>query len=133
MTNFCSRGLRAALCIAATAAASACAPPDTDIVATNTEAVGEYDLAATRDGDALRANVCLAQPERADSVADNVLHQLMSRGYKSITLDMYAAPARPVRRVVWTPAARTDGPLTAAPPPDFCQTIAKRSADASEP
>jgi hypothetical protein len=117
----------------ATAAASACAPPDTDIVDTNTERVGDYSVVAERDGDALHANICVGDPPRADAVAHRVLHQLMSRGYHTITLDMYAPPQRPVRRVVWTPEARRDAPLTAAPPQHFCQTTSQRSPDAAEP
>jgi len=131
MTNCGSRRLRTALLILASA--SACAPPDTDIVATNTEAVGEYDVLAARDGDALHAAVCLTRPKRASRVADRVLQQLMSRGYRTITLDMYAAPGRPVQRVVWTPAARTDGPIAATPPQHFCETTSKRSSDGPEP
>src|SRR3954451_18858432 len=87
----------------ATAAAAACAPPDTDIVATNTEAVGDYSVVAARDGDTLHANVCVSVPARANEVAHRVLHQLMSRGYRSITLDIYERPQQPVQRVVWTP------------------------------
>ena len=117
----------------ATAAASACAPPETDIVDTNTERVGDYSVVAARDGDALHANVCVAVPANASSVAHRIVHQLMSRGYRTITLDLYAPPQRPVRRVVWTPEARTDAPLTAAPPQHFCQTTSQRSPDAAEP
>lgn len=125
--------LRVVVFALATAAASACAPPDTDIVDTNTERVGDYSVVAERDGDALQANVCVGEPARTDAVAHRVLHQLMSRGYHTITLDVYAPPQRAVRRIVWTPDASTNAPLTAAPPPHFCQTISQRSADAAEP
>jgi hypothetical protein len=127
------RAFRVVVFTVATAAASACAPPDTDIVATNTERVGDYSVVGERDGDALHASVCVGVPARASDVADSVLHQLMSRGYRTITLDMYAPPRRPVQRVVWTPDARTSGPLTAAPPQHFCHTISQRSPDAAEP
>ena len=125
--------LRVVVFVLATAAASACAPPDTDIVDTNTERVGDYSVVAQRDGDALHANVCIGDAPRADAVAHRVLHQLMSRGYQTITLDMYAPPQRPVQRVVWTPNARSDAQLTAAPPQHFCQTTSPRSPDAAEP
>src|SRR3954463_7702284 len=85
----------------ATAATPACAPPDTDIVATNTERVGDYSVVAERDGDALHANICVGGPARATEVADHFLQQLLSRGYHTITLDMYVPPQRPVQRVVW--------------------------------
>jgi hypothetical protein len=110
-----------------------CAPPDTDIVATNTEQVGDYYVVATHDGDTLHANVCIAVPRNASDVANRVLQQLMSRGYRTITLDMYAPTQRPVQRVVWTPETRTDGPVTAAPPQHFCQTTSQRSRGAAEP
>ena len=126
------RLLRVVVFALATAAASACAPPDTDIVDTNTERVGDYSVVAERDGDALHANVCIGDPPRADLVAHRVLDQLMSRGYHTITLDLYAPPQRPVQRVVWTPDARTNAPLTAAPPQHFCQTTSQRSPDAAQ-
>jgi hypothetical protein len=117
----------------ATAAAAGCAPPDTDIVATNTERVGDYSVVAARDGDTLHANVCVGVAANAGDIAHRVLHQLMSRGYRTITLDLYTPPQRPVQRVVWTPDARTDAPLTTAPPQHFCQTTSQRSSDAAEP
>jgi hypothetical protein len=116
-----------------TAAMYGCAPPDTDIVATNTERVGDYSVVAARDGDVLHASVCVGLARHANDVADRVLRQLMGRGYRTITLDLYARPERPVHRVVWTPDARTDGPLTAAPPQHFCQPTSQRSSDAAQP
>jgi len=128
-----NRALRALVFTLATASASGCAPPDTDIVDTNTERVGDYSVAATRDGDTLHANVCVGAPARVNEVEHRVLHQLMSRGYCSITLDVYAPPQRPVHRVVWTPDAQTNTSLSAAPPQHFCQTPSQRSPDAAEP
>lgn len=125
--------LRVVVFAVATAAASGCAQPDTDIVDTNTERTGDYSVVAERDGDVLHANVCIGDAPHADDVAHRVLNQLMSRGYHTITLDMYAPPQRPVRRVVWTPDARTEAPLTAAPPQHFCQTTSQRRPDAAEP
>lgn len=116
----------------ATAALVGCAPPDTDIVATNTEQVGDYSVGGARAGDTLHANVCIGVPGHANDIANRVLQQLMSRGYRTITLDLYAPPQRPLQRVVWTPDARTDGPLTTAPPQHFCQTTSQDSPDAAE-
>src|SRR5689334_17986546 len=114
-----SPAIRILVFTVATTAVSGCAPPDTDIVATNTERVGDYSVAAARDGDTLHANVCVGAPGNATDIANRVLQQLMSRGYRTITLDMYAPPQRPIQRVVWTPDTRTDGPLAGAPPEHF--------------
>ena len=110
---------------AATTALSACAPPDTDIVATNTERVGDYSVAAARDRDTLHANVCIGIPGNASDIANRILQQLMSRGYRTITLDVYTPSQRPVQRVVWTPDRRTNESLTAAPPQQFCETTSQ--------
>jgi hypothetical protein len=118
---------RAALVFAfAVAGASGCSQPQTDIVATNTERVGDYDVVAARNGDALHASVCLSDPDRGNGVADRVLQQLMSRGYRQITLDLYTARQQPVQRVVWTPKNRTSAAVTGAPPQGFCQANSAR-------
>lgn len=126
------RAAGALLVFASAAATLSCSWPDTDIVSTSTEGVGGYDVTATREANTLRASVCLSDPAHAGAVADRVLAQLMSRGYQSITVDMYAAPQTPVQRVVWTPTHRTDGPFTGTPPGQFCQTTVERSTHAPE-
>jgi hypothetical protein len=67
----------------------ACSRPLTDIVATNTED-GDYNMSGTREGDTLRASVCVANPRRADAVADRLLQQLYGHGLKTIVLDVYS-------------------------------------------
>jgi hypothetical protein len=83
------------LCFFALAVAAAfslgCSQPFTDIVATNTEAVGAWDVAnAQANGTQLTADVCMQQMDAADEVSDRLLLQLRNKGYDRIQLAMYA-------------------------------------------
>ena len=86
---------------------AACGPPRTDIVATNIEHVGNFDLKNTTVADdGLRGAVCVADASDTDEIVGRVLQQLANHAYKNITLDVYAAD-RAIGRYVWTPNAET--------------------------
>jgi hypothetical protein len=88
-------------------ATGACSPPMTDIVATNTEFVGEWDVAnAQANGGTLKADVCMSNLEAADEVSDRLLMQLRSRGFERIDLALIGKDSNgsvQQRGVVWTP------------------------------
>jgi hypothetical protein len=93
------------LCSAAMLAG--CGPPRTDIVATNIEHVGNFDLKNTTVADdGLRGAVCVADASDSDEIVGRVVQQLANHAYKNITLDVYAAD-RAIGRYVWTPNAET--------------------------
>lgn len=92
--------------------------PMTDIVATNTEGTGDYAVRSTHvSDDALAADVCVANPDRAAEVADRIVRQLLNHGYRSVTLNI-GAPTGPVGRFAWseTQARREQG----GPPAGVC-------------
>jgi hypothetical protein len=97
----------------------ACARPETDVVSTSTEDVGSYNVTAARDGDVLRASVCVADRSRAGLVADRVMRQLYSRGIRTIALDVYAERGG-VARLTLTPGGRTSAPLGGKAPTGLC-------------
>jgi hypothetical protein len=116
-----------AIALLAFTSLGACSRPLTDIVATDTEDVGDFSVSGTREGDALRATVCVANPGRADAVVDRVLQQLFSRGLHTIVLDLYSE-RRPIKRVVWRSGARTDEPLDGEVPAGICAGSTERSS-----
>jgi hypothetical protein len=87
---------------------AACSRPVTDIVATNTEGVGQYTVVARAANDTLHAQVCLEPSADAEGIAERVVHQVMNHGYHTITLDLFSprdAATADVTHVVWTAAA----------------------------
>src|SRR3569623_1835654 len=64
-----------------------CSSPFTDIVATNTEDVGPFEVvsASANDG-GLTATVCIADAAHAEAVAAHVIEQRLNHGYASMTL-----------------------------------------------
>jgi hypothetical protein len=73
------------------AAGAACSQQLTDIVADVSEDTGPWDVTnAQVNGDQLRADVCMAQPDAADTVSDRLLLQLRNKGYQRIDLNMIA-------------------------------------------
>ena len=115
-----ARRVVACALFAAAALSAACGRPETDIVATSTEDVGDYNVVgAARERDGLRATVCVANPAHADAVADRVLRQLYSHGLPAVTLDVYGGQ-RAIARVVLTQGVRRSEPLAGAPPAGAC-------------
>lgn len=82
-----------------------CSQPFTDIVATNSEDVGAWDVAnAQVNGTQLSADVCMQQMDEAEAVSDRLLLQLRNKGYDRIQLAMYAPDDGQVQRqqVTWS-------------------------------
>jgi len=114
--------MTAAYALLASAAlwAGACGRPETDIVSTSTEDVGDYDVVgAARGREGPRPTVCVADPAHADAIADRVLRQLYSRGLSAVSLDVYSED-RAVTRVVLTQGVRRTEPLVGTPPSGAC-------------
>ncbi|MBS1818260.1 MAG: hypothetical protein JSU08_10045 [Acidobacteria bacterium] len=89
-----------------TLGAAACSPPETDIVAANTEGTGAWDVAnAQANGTSLTADVCMSRGSSADVVSDRLLLQLRNKGYEQIDLTMVAGEngKTEVRKVSWSP------------------------------
>jgi len=103
---------RGSLLIAAAAllTASACTPPQTDIVATTTEDVGDYRLIQTVEGRRLLGRVCVANPTHADEIARRIVQQVASMHYEQVQLELYAQSA-PLRLYVWTPNGEREGSI----------------------
>jgi hypothetical protein len=118
---------RAVLCCAAltlTIGGLACSP-ETDIVATNTEHVGPYELTppATPNATDFAGRACVADNDSAAAVADRVHQQLTNHSYRSVTIDVYSAgwsktPNEPLGRFVWSGGTLTRG--TAPPVANVC-------------
>jgi hypothetical protein len=83
--------------------AAACGYPMTDITATNTERTGDYSVVNAAAGESLVADVCVANAARTDAVAERLVQQLVSHGFRTITLNFYDAHGA-VGRVEWSPA-----------------------------
>jgi hypothetical protein len=115
----------AIILLAVSSSSTGCNRPLTDIVATNTEDVGDYSVAAERRGDTLRARVCVANPARADAVAERILEQLYGKGLRTIVLDLYRDRSS-IRRVVWRSGARSVEPLDPAAPAGLCERASGR-------
>lgn len=73
------------------AATMSCSPPLTDIMATSTEDVGDYEIVeqASTD-DTLTATVCVARPPNAHTVAQRIIQQLLNHGFGTMKLDIVA-------------------------------------------
>ena len=111
--------LAAGPAIAAALLASACGRPHTDIVATNPEDVGDYTVVGTRDGDALRARVCVSDASHTDAVTERILQQLYSQGLHTIALDVYDGRIA-TKRVVWAMGTRRAEPVAGPAPAGVC-------------
>jgi hypothetical protein len=83
------RHLPAAVLFALVALAG-CSFPETDITAINTERVGDFAIIKASGTDAFTADVCVAEPSNADSIAERLVHQLANHGHRTISLNMYA-------------------------------------------
>ena len=79
---------------------TSCSRPFTDIVATNTEAVGPYRVVASADDGRLSGRLCVADPSSADEIARRVFEQVKNHHYATIVLDVYARNG-PVAQYVW--------------------------------
>jgi hypothetical protein len=82
-----------------------CSRPFTDIVATNSEDVGPWDVSnAHANGRQLTADVCLHEIDSAAAVSDRLLFQLQNKGYDRIQLAMYATSGGQTERdqVSWS-------------------------------
>ena len=79
----------------------ACSSPPTDIVATNTESTGDYHLANVRATDSLTADICVSDSGDAEDAAARVSQQLVNKGFRSMTLNVYTRD-RNVGRATWT-------------------------------
>lgn len=89
---------RVVIAVAVLLPVCACSYPNTDITATNTERVGNYEIVNTRPGDSFEADVCVDEPARVNAIAERVTHQLANHGYRAITLNMYGRSG-PIARV----------------------------------
>ncbi len=81
-------------------AATGCSP-DTDIVTTNTEAIGYYRLMNVTRKDTMTADVCVTDGGAAADIAGRVVQQEMNKGFRSVTLNLYTRE-RNVGHAVWT-------------------------------
>ena len=100
--------MRLAPCVAAVALSSmpACSAPQTDIVATSTERIGEYQVSEARRADGkLSLQVCTAPGANIDRIAARIVQQLLNQGYADVTLEL-GPPASEsqaeVTRVTWS-------------------------------
>jgi hypothetical protein len=96
----------ALICCGGAIVAMSCARPLTDIVATDTEDVGDYQITPSAAGDTLTAMVCIVNRSKADAIAERVIHELLNHGFHAIALDIFAPlpDGRAERtRVRWTP------------------------------
>jgi hypothetical protein len=107
----------ACLAIAAACVAAACEAPETDIVATSTEAVGNFSLSGAVQGNAYEGRVCVDEPGHADEIARRIVQQLANHQFSTVTLDVYS-PDGPVARF----ASGRNGFTRAGAPaaPDAC-------------
>jgi hypothetical protein len=79
--------------------------PQTDIVGISTEDIGDYDVAATVQGDAVTATVCVDQPDNDVAIASRIVHELYGKGYRSMQFDMVPAGSNAnadVTHAAWT-------------------------------
>lgn len=102
--------LRLAFCGVLAGASLGCFTPFTDIVATNTEEVGDYQVIGTAASDGFTATVCADEPQRAAAIARRIVFQLHNHDYGSIDLDIVHAGAgqnAAATHVAWTPDGGT--------------------------
>jgi len=101
-----SRPARLLLFLSVVCVAAGCSPPLTDIVATNTEDVGDFDVVRRTMGEEFAGQVCVARGADPGTVATRIVMQLQQHNYDAITLDVFpraAAGPIDVARIVWTP------------------------------
>jgi hypothetical protein len=100
--------MRLAPCVAAVALSSmpACSTPQTDIAATSTERIGEYQVTEARRADGqLSLEVCTAAGANIDRIAARIVQQLLNQGYADVTLELGPPPSgsqAEVTRVTWS-------------------------------
>ena len=98
-------------------AAPACTRPTTDIVATVTEDVGDFQLTRTElNANAFAGRLCVADPRHSDEIVARVIQQLTYQQFTRITLDVYSA-TRPVARYVRSGGEARREELQPAPNP----------------
>ena len=113
--------LRAALL--SLAAAVACSSPPTDIVATSTEAIGEYHVTEAHRNERLVMRACVADGADTDQIAARIVQQLVNHGYSGIELELIGRAAEgggaAVTKVTWsrTQGRRVEGHSRAAANP----------------
>ena len=74
--------------LSAVAAVASCSRPLTDIVATSTEDVGDYEVMNASGTDALTATVCVARAIHARPIAERIVQQWANHGFNAIALEM---------------------------------------------
>jgi hypothetical protein len=127
---------RAFLLVVWVFATFACGYPMTDITATNTERTGDYEVVHAVAGESLLADVCVSNAARLDGIAERLVQQLVSHGYRRMTLNFYDAHGA-VGRVEWSGAdGRRALEVTRQAPADGagttpCRTTATGAADAA--
>jgi hypothetical protein len=106
----------ATLCVVlAAATACACSPPTTDIVATNTEATGDYRVIDARRDGGLFLRACVVPGGDHDHIGARITQQLLNHAYPRVEIELLepAADARSasVTRFTWTPGTgpRSEG------------------------
>jgi hypothetical protein len=116
------------------AALVACSPPSTDIVATSTEAVGEYHVIEAQRGDRLVLRACVAEGADTDRIAARIVQQLVNHGYSGIELELVAPAPQgdgvAVTRVSWNreQGRRIEGQTHASRNPCAQQAVHGRSS-----
>jgi hypothetical protein len=74
------------------AALVSCSRPLTDIVATSTEDVGDYEVIDASGTDRLKATVCVAQTAHAEVIAERLVRQWANHGIDEIALEIVGPP-----------------------------------------
>lgn len=113
--------MRFVRCVAAATLSSslACSTPQTDIVATSTERIGEYYVAQAHAADGrISLQVCTTSGADIDRIAGRIVQQLLNQGYAGVTLELGPAAsggAAEVTRVNWSRehGSRVEAPVTA--------------------
>jgi len=101
-----SRPARVLLLVSVLCVAAGCSRPLTDIVATNTEDVGDFDVVRRTMGEEFAGQVCVARGADPGTIAARIVMQLQQHNFAAITLDLFprsAAGPIDVARIVWTP------------------------------
>ena len=84
----------------------ACSTPQTDIVATSAERIGEYYVAQAQAADGrLSLQVCTTRGANIDRIAGRIVQQLLNQGYAGVTLELGppgSGGEAAVTRVIWS-------------------------------
>jgi hypothetical protein len=94
---------------AVAAALVSCSRPLTDIVATSTEDVGDYEVIDTSGTDRLKATVCVAQTAHAETIGERLVRQWANHGIDEIALEIVGPPQDGGADVVHFTWASADG------------------------